>query len=628
MIILPVETNLKQSLWSSRFRPTILITNFVGIGIAALTLLLSHAHAESTISMTTDEVKNPSVVSGLTAAQLEVHLVSPIGAIINPETKEPFNLELKSDFQNQNIASLLSFLATEDTKTFTYNSVDQVRYELKLTSFALAFAPIIHQKLDEMELCIGTRDPGPGLRTINSKTIQTRLVDCANFAPAEFSTAMNVIQPYLTHRNAEFEAILKLYVAKLKSTALKDRLESRLMTNCISSHNDNLEKLSEILNEDPENIERIEYINERFPEINLNAVTENSAGENLEFPLETVPDLQRLLDYCSKPVAWDLSSLYVHPNLQICSEALISDDEIAFIDPKDLKALATKAAVATVPPATKTDPNVLEKNVFDFHKLVRGCIVTEFTSPTDDEKQLSYGAETAIGMIPFTELILERVNVDPATLLPSEPNGTELTEEELEPYQQIELKIRTYPSSIAPESLYSALYQRAYSIISSDSYGKLATHGCVPSPFAPRNFNELVDSKGRWEPYCSIIVPSTLVQTIHDTELGKDANFFWSLIARKIAVIHTLEMLKGSEMIAQETYRLFQASDRELAMLLEPSVKYMTDAAKLYQDSIALAQVSTLEDVLVLIAEALNARQKAQSYSDISRSNSRNYSFK
>lgn len=612
---------------SSRFRPLISCIKTVCIGIVSITLTSTLAQASSEIEMTSEEAKNPSVASSLTASQLEVHYVSPIGAIINPETQEPFNLELKSDFQQQNIEKLLSFLATEETKSFEYYSVDQPKYELKLTSFALAFAPLIHKKLDEMELCMGTRDPGPGLRTINAKTIQTRLVDCSNFAPVDFATAMNVIQPYLTHRNSEFEAILGMYVSKIKSTQLKDRIESRLMTNCISSHTDNLERLSEMLDEEPENLEREEYFNEQFPEIASVSATVEQAGESLEYPMETVPDLQRLLSYCSKPVAWDLSSLYAHPNLKTCSENFIPDKEIAFVDPEDLTELSTTIAPPTVSP-TSTDPSILEKKVFDFHEFVRGCIVTEFTSPTDAEKQLSLGAETAIGMIPFTELILERVSVDPATLPPSEKLDSELTEEELEPYQQIELKIRSYPGAISQDDLYNALYTRAYNYLSSDAFGKLATRGCIPSPFAPRNFDELVNSGGKWQPYCSIIIPTTLVQTIHDAKLGKEANFFWALIARKIATLQTLEMFKGAEMIAQETYRLFQASDRELAILLEPSVKYLTDASRMYQNSIDLAQVSTLENVLTMITASLDARRQAQTSSEKSRVNALNYSFK
>ena len=111
-------------------------------------------------------------------------------------------------------------------------------------------------------------------------------------------------------------------------------------------------------------------------------------------------------------------------------------------------------------------------------------------------------------------------------------------------------------------------------------------------------------------------------------DLENEANFFWALIAKKIATIQTLEILSGAELIAQETNRFFQSVDRELFHMFEPSVRYMKDTTKTYKDTVDLAQASKLEDILMLVHSTLQARAEAQKFSELSRANSMNYSFK
>lgn len=466
----------------------------------------------------------------------------------------------------------------------------------------------LRQLMDETELCTKTEEEKDGFGNIIAQKLDIEnptpvelLQHCSNDYPDEFKAFVGMMHPYTEWKTKEQQGILRTYIAKTRSGKLADRLEGRLMTAC-------MERFVATMGENEEEAS--------LYELHENQDTDQYNASTKEFV--PVPDLSSMLQYCSNAEHWNIFDIFPKYALESCSDEVIATTEENFTHPDEFPDLQQAISVEK----GLTEKETAEKYVFDFQTFIRGCVVTEKTSNVDSEKKLSEGVDAAIGMIPAMTIKLERVDVPADEKSESAPEDGSLD-------KQFDLKIQSYPSAIKNESLYDALYVRAYNLIASEGFSLNQTQGCIPSPFAPSDFVELVNSDSEdWKRYCSIWIPKSIVTVMSSAELGKDANFIWALIAKKIAVIQTLEVLSGAQLIAQETERFFQGTDRELYRMFQPSVQYSSDVVKLYRESVDLAQASTLEDVLTLVNKTLQARSDSIRASEMSRANSLNYSFK
>jgi len=466
----------------------------------------------------------------------------------------------------------------------------------------------LSQLMEETELCTKTEEEKDGYGNIIARELEIEnptpvelLQHCSNDYPDEFKAFMGMMHPYAEWKTKEQQGILKTYIAKTKSGKLSDRLEARLMTSC-------MERFVALMGEDQEEASLIE--------LHANQNVEQYNQSSKEFV--PVPDLSAMIQYCSNAENWNVFDVFPTYALESCSDQLIATTEDKFTHSEEFPEKRQSISVEK----GLTENDTVEKNVFDIQTFIRGCVVTEKTSATNIEKQLSPGADTAVGMIPAMTVVLERVDVPVA-----EKSDSDLEDGSLD--KQFNLKIQTYPSTVSPQQLYDALYVRAYNLIASEGFSSNRTQGCIPSPFAPSDFSDLVEEgSDDWKRYCSIWVPKSVLTVMSSAELGLDANFLWAAIAKKIATIQTLEILSGAELIAQETERFFQGVDRELFKMFEPSVRYMSDSVKLYRETVDLAQASRLEDVLRLVDTTLQARAESIRAAGLSRANSINYSFK
>lgn len=121
--------------------------------------------------------------------------------------------------------------------------------------------------------------------------------------------------------------------------------------------------------------------------------------------------------------------------------------------------------------------------------------------------------------------------------------------------------------------------------------------------------------------YYSICMPQKLVQRIN--ALPKiDAEFFLSIIAKRIAAIQVAELLNGAVLITEETHRNLMAADREIGTLVETYPRYMAHVAQMYLDQLNLVNSKKLDDVLERIEAMFERYEK-----EISNLNSGNVKY-
>ena len=437
----------------------------------------------------------------------------------------------------------------------------------------------------------------------SAPTYYELLTYCSNEYPLEFKELSGLIHPYATWRSSETVTLTEMYSKALQSTRLSDRILGRLMTSC-------MERFVAKYSGDDSEISLYDlYESKKFKTGAGCSGSPACEGDTAPFP-----DLTEMLLYCSKVENLNFADLLSNIDFSQCSskltDGLKTDDGFSSLQEvinKDLR--RGEQDVST----RLTDKKTLEKLVLDMTVFVRACVVTEKTSPTDEEGSLSLGADVAIGLLPTTKVILER----------SEASSSSSTDQST----TASVKIQTYPMSYSPAEVAESLYKRAYNLISSEGFLQLKTRGCIPSPFAPKNFEDLVKNDEKWEQYCSIWIPTAFVQLLGDSELQDDAEFFWSQLARRIAIIQTVELLNGAQLIAEETNRIFKASDLEFSRIYEPTVKYIADSSKLYRDSINQAYSTKLEDLTKLVKDYLDQKKATDSAAAEIRSKASSFNY-
>lgn len=180
----------------------------------------------------------------------------------------------------------------------------------------------------------------------------------------------------------------------------------------------------------------------------------------------------------------------------------------------------------------------------------------------------------------------------------------------------------TSPITATPATAYHMIYEQVYSQISSEWFASLITQGCLPSVFAPKEFGQMViDKDPLVSNYYSICMPQKLIQRVN--ALPKiDAEFFLSIIAKRIAAIQVAELLNGAVLITEETHRNLMAADREIGTLVETYPRYMAHVAQMYLDQLNLVNSKKLDDVLERIEAMFERYEK-----EISRLNAGNEKY-
>lgn len=168
----------------------------------------------------------------------------------------------------------------------------------------------------------------------------------------------------------------------------------------------------------------------------------------------------------------------------------------------------------------------------------------------------------------------------------------------------------TSPITATPATAYHMIYEQVYSQISSEWFASLITQGCLPSVFAPKEFGQMViDKDPLVSNYYSICMPQKLIQRVN--ALPKiDAEFFLSIIAKRIAAIQVAELLNGAVLITEETHRNLMAADREIGTLVETYPRYMAHVAQMYLDQLNLVNSKKLDDVLERIEAMFERYEK------------------
>lgn len=168
----------------------------------------------------------------------------------------------------------------------------------------------------------------------------------------------------------------------------------------------------------------------------------------------------------------------------------------------------------------------------------------------------------------------------------------------------------TSPITATPATAYHMIYEQVYSQISSEWFASLITQGCLPSVFAPKEFGQMVlDKDPQVANFYSICMPQKLIQRVN--ALPKiDAEFFLSVIAKRIAAIQVAELLNGAVLITEETHRNLMIADREIGTLVETYPRYMAHVAQMYLDQLNLVNSKKLDDVLERIEAMFERYEK------------------
>ena len=144
-------------------------------------------------------------------------------------------------------------------------------------------------------------------------------------------------------------------------------------------------------------------------------------------------------------------------------------------------------------------------------------------------------------------------------------------------------------------------------ILKSDWFLSGSTQGRIPSIFAPANVS--YDSKNMQ--YFSIGIPPTLITKLNALPLG-DREFFIEMLARKLTLIQSLEIIRGAQMIAIESDRALNSSDTDLGRLTATVVEYFDIMARSYNESINLTSTLTIEDILLAVDNLYQNYMEAQ----------------
>lgn len=223
------------------------------------------------------------------------------------------------------------------------------------------------------------------------------------------------------------------------------------------------------------------------------------------------------------------------------------------------------------------------KSVFDYRDFVKGCVANNKIATA------STGTQLAVDLFPTIKIAVQTVK----------GGGS--------------VQVVLQPPLIASSALYSAVYMRligtedAPGILKSDWFLSGSTQGRIPSIFAPANVS--YDNKNMQ--YFSIGIPPTLITKLNALPLG-DREFFIEMLARKLTLIQSLEIIRGAQMIAIESDRALNSSDTDLGRLTATVVEYFDIMARSYNESIDLTSTLTIEDILLAVDNLYQNYMEAQ----------------
>ena len=337
-------------------------------------------------------------------------------------------------------------------------------------------------------------------RLAYASSVEDRLRDCANNKPDEFAAVSNMIRSYFEWQSTELRTIMMYYNNKIISPILRDRVEGRLVSECLRQQ----------------------------------LASKDTAGA---------------MNVCRNPENWPVSKTFY----AACSNG--SKDQ--------------------------------QSNGFQYKQYVSDCILSNIVKD-------SVGSGLVYELLPNFSITVSKTGI--------------VTE--------------TSPITATPATAYHMIYEQVYSQISSEWFASLITQGCLPSVFAPKEFGQMVlDKDPLVSNYYSICMPQKLVQRIN--ALPKiDAEFFLSIIAKRIAAIQVAELLNGAVLITEETHRNLMAADREIGTLVETYPRYMAHVAQMYLDQLNLVNSKKLDDVLERIEAMFERYEK-----EISNLNSGNVKY-
>lgn len=391
---------------------------------------------------------------------------------------------------------------------------------------------------------LGLMDPGP---TSVSDPAAGRLHHCARYHPDQFSALSNMIGPYMEWRQSETNNILKIYLAKLDSPKLVDRIEGRLMMNCIKS---------------------------QYGTVDGQAATASNADEAMDIGLA--------LSACSNPQNWNVNTIFASTTGPSCNGQNVFVTEDKAQNSKNTNYLFTL-------------PNFVTKCLFTEEKILQRDTAGN-GGVGMSASFIPYGTLLALDMSPYIELGVSTNADGAAVVIKSYPMSVSVDRLYdtlfLRAYNIISTEWFAnavsggwFPSPFAPSDIWT-------------KNAKLLADSSTPAGTRAK-------AKTMVRQYSSIYFPPNLMNKIASSG-PEHAPFYWRLIAQKIATIQSLEILHGSTMILQESLRVVNTADRDLGALLAPSVEYMQIVSAAYKDSIDLVQTSKLESILAS-AEAVVA---------------------
>lgn len=367
---------------------------------------------------------------------------------------------------------------------------------------------------------------------------------------------------------------------------------------------------------------------------------------------------------CTIPYYWNLGSLFGMVDLDSCdlSEEAVKDSVDKITDQKNYAEYDIENTNKIPEDVKRTERTANNKNAveaiekvnlvfaeiannatinyaFDFPTYLRRCVMTKKRALMNlDGKKLTAGSDLAIRAIPYIRLELYKPEVG---WYNPEVSGTDTHGNPIEgsvasryaetvDEKSVILRIQTYPMSISSEEIFQALRERILKLITSEEFIKGSTGGWIPSPFAPDDLkidvNDINSENNQWLKYCSIQLPlrtlqratsaaSNAAQTSSSTNenlLNERITFAWKILADRIALLQTLEVLHGSIEIAQEGIRLLGMLDDDLRKLLVPSYEVLLTAVQSYEESIKRTDNRTITDIINMIDKFVDDQERIQ----------------
>ena len=129
----------------------------------------------------------------------------------------------------------------------------------------------------------------------------------------------------------------------------------------------------------------------------------------------------------------------------------------------------------------------------------------------------------------------------------------------------------------------------AEEFLNSPKFNNLETDGCVPSIFSVENEED--------KQAYSVCLPTKVIEKVNSLP-EEDAKYLRAKIARKVAILLTVELLRGGVVVADEAAKILKSSNDEIAQYAEMNAKYMRNLADSYSNLLDVTFATKLEDIL------------------------------